>query len=563
MPCPDDVPVTDRSPRPPALSGTPARTVWLRVLGVIVALALLRWAVLALALRDTDIGLQVDESQYWNWSQHLQWGYYSKPPGIATLIAATTALWGDTVSGIKAVGLLVYPVTALVLAGLAMAMARATPTAESAPSPGRAGVLAALIFLTSPLAALLGLAATTDAPLLLTWSAATALLWRLTHGRSAAPPRTEYSLWLLLGGVIGLGLLSKYTFAAWLPGALWIWWQHSRRQRQPLLAGPALATAVVAALLLPHLLWSAGQGWPTLQHTADITVASSAKAPLPTRLTETLAGPAVMLGLLWLLWLPALWRRRQTRTVGDAGRALWQAGSPGGFLVVLHAPLALAGLAQGVASGAQLNWTAPLTLAFTLGLALALSRPARAGRSASPALVATLLAHLALCTVLPLANPLWQGAQAAGWVERPLPRALDLWGRMRGWGALYAQMHDAARTHLAAHPGAPVVGTSRTVVAQGTFLWRDLGARWMAPRGDDFPQDHYQLTAGWPAAVPPALAATPLLIVHEGDGDRLPDAVLAHVTQPQLLVQARAPQGSQRTLQMQLWRAQPLPAARP
>jgi 4-amino-4-deoxy-L-arabinose transferase-like glycosyltransferase len=532
----------------------PRRAAWPIVLGVVLALALLRWAVLALALQDADIGLQVDESQYWNWSQHLQWGYYSKPPGIATLIAGTTALWGDSLIGIKAVGLLVYPVTALVLAALAMAMARATPTA----AVGQAGVLAALIFLTSPLAALLGLAATTDAPLLLTWSAATALLWRLTHPHADAPARTEAGLWLLLGAVIGLGLLSKYTFAAWLPGALWVWVQSSRRQRQPLLTGPVLATGVVVALLLPHLFWSAEQGWPTLQHTADITVASQAKAPLSTRLTETLAGPAVMLGLLWLLWLPGLWRRRQARTLREAGSALVQAGSPGGFLVVLHAPLALAGLAQGLASGAQLNWTAPLTLAFTLGLALALARSGDA-RAASPALVATLVAHLALCTVLPLANPLWQGAQAAGWVERPLPRALDLWGRMRGWGALYAQMHDAAQAHLAAHPDAPVVGTSRTVVAQGTFLWRDLGARWMAPRGSGAPQDHYQLTAGWPAAVPPAQATAPLLIVHEGDGDRLPDAVLAHVTQAELLVQARAPQGSQRTLQMQLWRAQPRP----
>ncbi len=535
------------TPTPSLKHRHPATSWWRPALIVIVVLGLLRWAVLRLALQDTDIGLQVDESQYWNWSQALQWGYYSKPPGIAALIAATTALWGDTVIAIKAVGLLTYPVTALVLAWLAQAM---TPAGTNR---RRAAGLAALIFLSSPLAALLGLAATTDAPLLLAWSLATALLWQLIHRPSH---QGSAGLWLLLGAVIGLGLLSKYTFAAWLPGALWIWWRHhqnsSQATRPPLLTGPVLALGVCAALLLPHLLWSASQGWPTLQHTADITVASGAKSSLGPRMTEALAGPAVMLGLLWLLWLPALWRHRQTRSLTAAGQALWAGHTPGAFLVVLNAPLALAGLAQALSSGTQLNWTAPLVLPLTLLLALALTRT----RFTTWTLVATLSAHLALSTVLPLANPLWQQAQAAGWVAKPLPRALDLWGRMRGWGAAYAQMHEAARAHLQAHPQSPVVGASRTVVAHGTFLWRDLHAHWMTPRPDGPPHDHYQLTAGWPNAQAPATDA-PLLIVQEGEAATLPPEVLAHVKAPELLVQARAPQGSQRVILMQLWRAWP------
>src|SRR5271170_3662927 len=30
--------------------------------------------------------LSEDESQYWDWSRHLDWGYYSKGPGIAAII---------------------------------------------------------------------------------------------------------------------------------------------------------------------------------------------------------------------------------------------------------------------------------------------------------------------------------------------------------------------------------------------------------------------------------------------------------------------------------------------
>ncbi len=36
--------------------------------------------------------LSEDESQYWLWSRHLAWGYYSKGPGIAGIIYAATAV---------------------------------------------------------------------------------------------------------------------------------------------------------------------------------------------------------------------------------------------------------------------------------------------------------------------------------------------------------------------------------------------------------------------------------------------------------------------------------------
>ena len=47
-----------------------------------------------LALQPAD--LFPDEAQYWVWSQQLALGYYSKPPLVAWLIAATTRLFGDS-----------------------------------------------------------------------------------------------------------------------------------------------------------------------------------------------------------------------------------------------------------------------------------------------------------------------------------------------------------------------------------------------------------------------------------------------------------------------------------
>ena len=37
-----------------------------------------------------------DEAQYWRWSEKLDFGYYSKPPLIAWVIAGSTAVFGDS-----------------------------------------------------------------------------------------------------------------------------------------------------------------------------------------------------------------------------------------------------------------------------------------------------------------------------------------------------------------------------------------------------------------------------------------------------------------------------------
>jgi hypothetical protein len=37
-------------------------------------------------VKHSGISLFFDEAQYWDWSRHLAWGYFSKPPLIAGLI---------------------------------------------------------------------------------------------------------------------------------------------------------------------------------------------------------------------------------------------------------------------------------------------------------------------------------------------------------------------------------------------------------------------------------------------------------------------------------------------
>jgi len=42
------------------------------------------------------VGLAPDEAQYHLWSKYIDWGYYSKPPGIAWQIYLGCLFFGDT-----------------------------------------------------------------------------------------------------------------------------------------------------------------------------------------------------------------------------------------------------------------------------------------------------------------------------------------------------------------------------------------------------------------------------------------------------------------------------------
>ena len=66
-----------------------------------------------------------DEAQYWSWSLEPAFGYYSKPPMVAWLIAATTAVAGQGEFAVKLASPLTHAVTALMIFYMAAASAGA------------------------------------------------------------------------------------------------------------------------------------------------------------------------------------------------------------------------------------------------------------------------------------------------------------------------------------------------------------------------------------------------------------------------------------------------------
>ncbi|MDP9003910.1 MAG: glycosyltransferase family 39 protein, partial [Verrucomicrobiota bacterium] len=67
------------------------RAVWFFILGL---------TAIRLAMLST-IDLEFDEAHYWMWSERLAPSYFSKGPGVAFAIRASTAIFGDGEFGVR------------------------------------------------------------------------------------------------------------------------------------------------------------------------------------------------------------------------------------------------------------------------------------------------------------------------------------------------------------------------------------------------------------------------------------------------------------------------------
>ena len=404
-------------------------------------------------VRHGGAGLHVDEAQYWYWSQALEWGYFSKPPLLVGLIRLSTLLFGDGLLGVKALAMVAWLLASAVLWQLGKAM-----------GSEHAGVAAAALLAASTASGLLGLSVTTDAALMLFWSLVMLGAWRASHAEGAA----AWCWWALTGIALGLALLSKYTAGAMSLSALWLLWRCPPARRTRLLAGLALAACMAALLLLPHLLWNVSNGWPTLQHTLDITLHGGAASPADRvagwghKLGSALEfglGQLLLLGPAALAMLALAWKRSAKAT--DSGsETLWPALT---YAWSFAWPLLLLGLVQAARSKAQVNWALPALL----GVCLAAGWLAMRSRVPCRTMAAWVLAGLALSTVIALGGDLrrWTGAPAMA--GKP---AWDIWSRMRGWhealGALQPTLEPLREL--------PWVLNDRTLLVQTAYELRKL-----------------------------------------------------------------------------------------
>jgi 4-amino-4-deoxy-L-arabinose transferase-like glycosyltransferase len=219
---------------------------WRVALKLVAALTVLRLAVLFV----TPLELYPDEAQYWLWSRTLDFGYFSKPPMIAWLIAATTTL-GNEEAFVRLAAPLLNAGTALALYGVGARLYGA-----------RTGLAACAVYSLMPGVQLASGVISTDSPLLFFLSLALLAYVTLQGRRSLGPA-------IALGVALGLAMLSKYA-AAYAVVAIVLHLMVSKEARAAwnLPAGLA-AVAAFALVLAPNLVWNARHQFSTLEHTAS------------------------------------------------------------------------------------------------------------------------------------------------------------------------------------------------------------------------------------------------------------------------------------------------------
>lgn len=380
--------------------------------GFIIILAFTLWRIVLLRFDATD--LFVDEAQYWLWSQHLDFGYYSKPPMIAWVIRAFTALGGSNdIFWIRIAGPVFHAGTALVL----MATARRFVGPEIA---GWAGVT----FVTAPAVALSSVFFSTDDILLFFIAIALWAYFGLTERRSIA-------LAMIMGAAFGCAFLSKYAVLFLLPGGL----IALVLLRQARIGWRDFFIAVISAALvaLPNIWWNLAHDITTVRHTQDIAHWSKPGIHPGGGIGFFLAqfgviGPIVFAAMLWACY-------RMARGLSEPKEKM---------LIWLSIPVVLLITLQALLAKAYANWAVTAYVAGTILAVWVLQRFWRKGLWVSFAInglvsvlfpIATVFAHDLL---LPNGNEALQRFLGRADVSR---KAGDL-ARQAGLGIIVSDDRD-------------------------------------------------------------------------------------------------------------------------
>lgn len=216
------------------------RAVWL----FLAALTAVRLTLLA----SSD--LEFDEAHYWMWSKHPAPAYFSKGPGVAFAIRASTALFGDNEFGVRFFSPLLAAGTSVLLFYFCRRLF------------GSVAALWAVIGLNAvPIFNIGSYLMTIDPLSLFFWVAAMLSFWRVVE---TTPKFSFY--WLLTGGLVGLGFLCKYTNAFELVSIILVLALNPKLRSEFRRAGLYLTLLVFALFCIPPLWWNSQHAWITLAH---------------------------------------------------------------------------------------------------------------------------------------------------------------------------------------------------------------------------------------------------------------------------------------------------------
>jgi 4-amino-4-deoxy-L-arabinose transferase-like glycosyltransferase len=248
----------------------------------------------------TLVELVPDEAYYWLWSKHLAASYRDKGPGIAWVIALGTWLFGDTVFGVRFLGVLLSGGTGWQLLRLARRL-----------YDGPTALWCVVVAVVMPLFSVGSILMTIDSLSVFCWAWALNAFWTaLDTGRTRH--------WAMLGLVVGLGFLAKFTNGVQLACfALFLVW--SAPHRRFLLSRQMLAMLAAFGLcVLPILYWNLQVGWVHAQALHSRSGVEGSFGVHPKELLRFLGeelgvvSPLLMIGMV--VAAAGLWWKRSAET---------------------------------------------------------------------------------------------------------------------------------------------------------------------------------------------------------------------------------------------------------
>jgi hypothetical protein len=240
----------------------------------------------------SGIGLGPDEAQYWTWSQQLDWGYYSKPPGIAWEIWLGTKLLGNSELGVRFGALILGTLLPWALFCLAKRCGLSM----------QASFWAAAAFAFSPMGILASFLAITDTGMLLFW-----ILACLVVADGIKQQRSPK--YALVGALIACGALFKWPIYFFWPLLLSSWLLFPALISRRVIGGVIGGMLLSLLGLLPSVYWNAAHEWATFRHVLATMLGGSGPSHLPENVSrgnffEFLGAQAALISpLLFLLML--------------------------------------------------------------------------------------------------------------------------------------------------------------------------------------------------------------------------------------------------------------------
>jgi undecaprenyl-diphosphatase len=310
-------------------------------------------------IASSPFDLAEDEAHYWEWSRNLDISYYSKGPVVAYIIFIFTSIFGSTEFGVR------FGAVAI-SAGIAVI----TYYFISDIFDKKKAFYSVILLNIIPVFAAGALIMTIDPPYLFFWSLALFFTYKAVN--------YNRKWWYAVGIALGMGLLTKYTMAMFIP-LLFLFLLLSKTNNHWLVKKePYLAVIIGLMFFTQVIIWNIQHDWVSFRHVAgQAGISDDAAWNFYTSFMNLLefAGsqigiitPLIFIGMIYAS-VKAIKNIRQQRDItalleGDKKKF---SGDDYLFLIIFSLPVFLFFLLYSFYSKVQANWAIP---AYFTGLIL-------------------------------------------------------------------------------------------------------------------------------------------------------------------------------------------------